>query len=113
MLHFVLVALMTALHQASTPHAYVHMPLLPHTPAPHLAPPQAKWVADAVTHSLYHGLLEVKCVPFLAPEPVSRYSLDLIPVSYVMHSPVVTLKEKMKVWGGGSVGRHDMFIGRW
>lgn len=25
----------------------------------------AKWVADAATHSLYHALLEVKCVPFL------------------------------------------------
>lgn len=58
---------------------------------------QAKWVADSVTHSLYHGLLEVKCVPFLPPEPVSKYSLDLVPVSFVMRSPVVTLKEKMKV----------------
>ncbi|KAG1669629.1 hypothetical protein FOA52_010789 [Chlamydomonas sp. UWO 241] len=57
----------------------------------------AKWVADAVTHSLYHGLLEVKCVPFLPPEPVSKYSLDLVPVSFVMHSPVVLLKQTMKV----------------
>uniref|UniRef100_A0A7R9VET4 Chloride channel protein n=1 Tax=Chlamydomonas euryale TaxID=1486919 RepID=A0A7R9VET4_9CHLO len=57
----------------------------------------AKWVADAVTHSLYHGLLEVKCVPFLPPEPVSKKSLDLIPVSYIMHSPVVLLKERMRV----------------
>jgi len=54
-------------------------------------------VADSVTHSLYHGLLEVKCVPFLPPEPVSKYSLDLVPVSFVMRSPVVTLKERMKV----------------
>ena len=30
----------------------------------------AKFVADAATHSLYHGLLEVKCVPFL-PKDVS------------------------------------------
>ena len=28
----------------------------------------AKWVADAATHSLYHGLMEVKCVPFLPRE---------------------------------------------
>ncbi len=54
-------------------------------------------MADALTHSLYHGLLEVKCVPFLAPEPISMYSLDLIPVSHVMRSPVVTLREKMRV----------------
>ncbi|KAJ9508857.1 hypothetical protein QJQ45_028174, partial [Haematococcus lacustris] len=57
----------------------------------------AKWVADAVSHSLYHGLLAVKCVPFLPPEPTSKYSLDLIPVSMVMHSPVVTLRHQMKV----------------
>jgi chloride channel 7 len=30
----------------------------------------AKTVADAATHSLYHGLLEAKCVPFL-PKDVS------------------------------------------
>jgi hypothetical protein len=57
----------------------------------------AKWVADAVTHSLYHALLEVKCVPFLSPEPVSRFSLDLMPISSVMHSPVVCLELNMKV----------------
>ncbi len=57
----------------------------------------AKWVADAATHSLYHALLEVKCVPFLYPEPVSRHSLDLVPVSAVMRSPVVTLRTSMKV----------------
>lgn len=57
----------------------------------------AKWVADAASHSLYHALLELKCVPFLSPEPVSRYSLDLLPVSTVMRSPVVSLKTSMKV----------------
>lgn len=89
---------------ASTPHTAVHtLPSSPTLSTPFT--PQAKWVADAVTHSLYHGLLEVKCVPFLASEPVSRYSLDLIPVSYVMHSPVITLKEKMKVGQGGRCGR--------
>ena len=34
----------------------------------------AKFVADAATHSLYHGLLEVKCVPFL-PKDVSACCL--------------------------------------
>ncbi|KAG2489363.1 hypothetical protein HYH03_012193 [Edaphochlamys debaryana] len=57
----------------------------------------AKWVADAATHSLYHGLLEVKCVPFLPAEPVSAFSLDLLPVSYVMSSPVVCLRQRMSV----------------
>ena len=40
----------------------------------------AKWVADAATHSLYHGLLEVACVPFLPATPTSAVSLDLLPV---------------------------------
>ena len=28
----------------------------------------AKWVADALTHSLYHAIIEAKCLPFLSPE---------------------------------------------
>lgn len=28
----------------------------------------AKWVADALTHSLYHAIIEAKCLPFLNPE---------------------------------------------
>jgi chloride channel 7 len=64
----------------------------------------AKWVADAATHSLYHALLELKCVPFLLPEPVSKYSLDLLQVSAVMRKPVVTLKHNMKVGGVGWAG---------
>ena len=57
----------------------------------------AKWVADACAHPLYHGLLAFKCVPFLAPEPVSARSLDLVPVSAAMRSPVVTLRAAMRV----------------
>lgn len=57
----------------------------------------AKWVADAATHSLYHGLMEVKCMPFLPRDPVSSVSLDLIEVRYVMHWPVVTLQEHMRL----------------
>ena len=42
-------------------------------PPPHaIAWLQAKWIADAVTHSLYHSILAVKCVPFLPAEPKSR-----------------------------------------
>jgi H+/Cl- antiporter ClcA len=58
----------------------------------------AKWVADAASHSLYHGLLEVKCVPFLPKElPIADVSLDLLEVRYVMAAPVVTLREKMRL----------------
>lgn len=55
----------------------------------------AKWVADAGCHSLYHGLLEVKCVPFLPKEPHVDVSLELMEVRHVMATPVVTLHEKM------------------
>jgi hypothetical protein len=57
----------------------------------------AKWVADAATHSIYHTLLEVKCVPFLVHEPASKFSLDLLPISCAMRSPVVCLELHMKV----------------
>ena len=30
----------------------------------------AKWTGDLLTHSLYHSLLEFKCIPFLDAEPV-------------------------------------------
>jgi len=57
----------------------------------------AKWVADAASHSLYHGLLEVKCVPFLPREPVADMSLDLLEVRHVMAAPVVTLPERLRL----------------
>ena len=52
----------------------------------------AQWVGDAATHSLYHGQLEVKCVPWLPEEPAAGLDLDLLPVSAVMRTPVVTLQ---------------------
>ena len=55
----------------------------------------AKWIAVAVSHSLYHSILEVKCVPILHSDVASRVSLDLIPVHYVMACPVVTFQERM------------------
>lgn len=55
----------------------------------------AKWVADAGCHSLYHGLLAVKCVPFLPKEPATSSSLELLEVRHVMAKPVVTLHERM------------------
>lgn len=57
----------------------------------------AKWVADAGSHSLYHGLLEVKCVPFLPKEPVASLSLELLEARHVMASPVVTVHQRMKL----------------
>lgn len=66
----------------------------------------AKWVADAATHSIYHTLLEVKCVPFLVHEPASKFSLDLLPISTVMCSPVVCLELHMKVCMCVEGGRH-------
>ena len=34
----------------------------------------AKWVGDFFTHPVYHALLELKCIPFLDPEP--RVTID-------------------------------------
>lgn len=72
----------------------------------------AKWVADAACHSLYHALLEVKCVPFLMPEPVSRFSLDLLPVKTVMRSPVVCLELHMKVSRAGERSAWSPVLGQ-
>ena len=93
--------------------------LPPPHPAPSPPPPPpppgilvAKWVADAMVHPLYHALLEVKAAPFLAPEPVSKHSLDLLPVRAVMHAPVVSLRTTMRIadiqargGGAGAAGR--------
>ena len=49
----------------------------------------SKLTADKLTHSLYHALLDVKCVPFInSTPPPSDMSLDLLPVAKVM-SPTV------------------------
>ena len=55
----------------------------------------AKWVADAVTHSLYHALLEVACVPWLPPAPAAPSSMDLISAASIMASPVITLPQQV------------------
>ena len=72
----------------------------------------AKWVADALTHPLYHGLLEIKCIPFLNPEPMVSKHLDLLPVARVMASPVVTLCERDRlgtVWEALRHTNHNGF----
>ena len=58
----------------------------------------AKWTGDLITHSLYHSLLEHKCIPFLDSEPLVRINgrtetLESHTVGEVMSSPVKTLRE--------------------
>jgi hypothetical protein len=54
----------------------------------------AKSVADAMTHDLYHGLLEVKCVPFLPPEPNKKSeALDLHTVHAIATKNIITFNE--------------------
>eukprot|EP00873_Tetraselmis_striata_P043550 jgi/Tetstr1/463814/TSEL_008628.t1 len=57
----------------------------------------AKTLADMCTHSLYHGLMEVKCVPFLDGNANASVSADLLPVTLVMKSPVILVKEVDRV----------------
>eukprot|EP01084_Bolivina_argentea_P233186 392810_1 len=57
----------------------------------------SKWCADYLTHSLYHALLELKCVPFLDIIS-SSYNLELFPVKYIMtKTNIIKLYEIMKV----------------
>lgn len=57
----------------------------------------AKWTGDLLTHPLYHALLEVKCIPFLTPEPIlmkmdgSVLNLDLFTTQDAMTHPVKTV----------------------
>ena len=71
----------------------------------------AKWVADSLTHPLYHGLLEIKCIPFLNPEPMASKHLDLLPVARVMASPVVTLCERERLGTVWEALRHTQHNG--
>lgn len=71
----------------------------------------AKWVADSLTHPLYHGLLEIKCIPFLNAEPQASKHLDLLPVARVMASPVVTLGERERLGTVWEALRHTQHNG--
>ncbi len=75
----------------------------------------AKWVGDLFTHSIYHSLLELKCIPFLDANPVFYKAEDLSnggrrggggsqPISLehfaarsVMAAPVVHLTETVRL----------------
>ena len=50
----------------------------------------SKKVADAITHSLYHALLEVKRFPFMDGGPPLQKSLELVEIKDVMAAPVIT-----------------------
>jgi len=58
----------------------------------------AKWVGDMMTHSIYHSLLELKCIPFLDATPVYKEHGNTVDMEHytlgdVMQRPVVTLAE--------------------
>jgi len=57
----------------------------------------AKTVADAgCGEPLYHGMLSVKCVPFLGPAPPRAAApLDLVPAAAAAASPVACAAERM------------------
>ncbi|XP_013401689.1 chloride channel protein B [Lingula anatina] len=63
----------------------------------------AKWVGDMITHPLYLSLLELKCIPFLADEPVVHddenkiVNLELHTVADIMTTPVKTLQTRESV----------------
>merc|ERR1712048_715849 len=44
----------------------------------------SKWIGDYLTHSLYHGMLELKCLPFLDNDIASVHNLELFSVKYVL-----------------------------
>jgi CBS domain-containing protein len=56
----------------------------------------AKSIADTATHSLYHALLEVRCVPFLENDPVVG-AVDTFKAKDVMSAPITTFRHKEKV----------------
>eukprot|EP00035_Acanthoeca_spectabilis_P023009 m.447121 g.447121 ORF g.447121 m.447121 type:complete len:875 (+) comp19472_c0_seq1:188-2812(+) len=58
----------------------------------------SKWGADFATHSLYHSLIELKCMPFLNDEipnytPSGYLHMDRYQVSKIMQTPVITVNE--------------------
>jgi hypothetical protein len=51
----------------------------------------ARWTADTMTESLYHNLIQLKCLPFLPDELHTKECLELHSVAEVMSAPAVTL----------------------
>merc|ERR1711998_415064 len=59
----------------------------------------AKWTADYFTHSLYHGLIEIKAYPFLDKSSSQNLNskLELYRVEEIMVSPVSYLNDVSSV----------------
>eukprot|EP01012_Entosiphon_sulcatum_P013207 TRINITY_DN1847_c0_g1_i1.p1 TRINITY_DN1847_c0_g1~~TRINITY_DN1847_c0_g1_i1.p1 ORF type:complete len:848 (-),score=140.93 TRINITY_DN1847_c0_g1_i1:21-2564(-) len=57
----------------------------------------AKWVGDHFTHSLYHRLLSMKCIPFLDPEMHLPSTMHTLTVSAIMAVPVVAVTPEQTV----------------
>jgi CBS domain-containing protein len=68
----------------------------------------SKWIGDLFTHSIYHSLLELKCIPFLEANPVfyktatdggknKAVSLEQFSARCVMASPVVHLTAEVEL----------------
>ena len=53
----------------------------------------AKWTGDLAGGSLYHSILEEKCIPFLPHEPKDQAKLELFSVRQIMRRKVVCLNE--------------------
>lgn len=51
----------------------------------------ARWTADTIMESLYHCLIQLKCLPFLPDELHTKECLELHSVKEVMSGPAVTL----------------------
>lgn len=51
----------------------------------------AKLTADSIMESLYHNLIQLKCLPYLSDELHAHTCLELHTVKEVMSSPAVTL----------------------
>ncbi|EDV27121.1 uncharacterized protein TRIADDRAFT_54756 [Trichoplax adhaerens] len=63
----------------------------------------AKWVGDTITHSLYHALMEMKCIPFLNWEPVilhnkkDNVSIELFTAGQIMAKNPLILRSRERV----------------
>jgi chloride channel 7 len=57
----------------------------------------AKWIADYSTHSLYHALIELKCIPFLDFNINSPMSMEIFSCAQVATKDVVTVTDVVSV----------------
>eukprot|EP00051_Salpingoeca_urceolata_P004370 m.64518 g.64518 ORF g.64518 m.64518 type:complete len:418 (+) comp13598_c0_seq1:1431-2684(+) len=53
----------------------------------------AKWIADFITHSLYHAVIELKCMPLIDTAPPAAFRMDNEPISKLMNTPIRTVNK--------------------